>query len=64
MTTLKSDLQQFQKPAKLKQLSLAGLGLAFGFALVPGLNLKPDDGLLLGTIILGTITLYLLIRRP
>lgn len=64
LTTLKSDLQHLQKPTAVKQLALAGFGLAIGFALAPGLDLKPDDGLLLGAIILGTITLYLLIRRP
>jgi hypothetical protein len=64
LTTLKSDLQRLEKPRATKYLALAGLGLAIGFALVPQLDLKPEDGLLLGTIILGTIALYLLIRRP
>ena len=64
ITTLKSDLARYQKPNRGKQLALAGSGLAIGFTLIPGLDLKPDDSLLLGTLILGTITLYLLIRRP
>ena len=64
LTTLKSDLQHFHKFSKTARLTTVGLGLALGFTIVPGLQLNLDQGLLIGTIILGTIALYLLISRP
>ena len=64
LTTLKSDLQHFHKFSRTARLTTVGLGLALGFAVVPGLQLNLDQGLLIGTIILGTIALYLLISRP
>jgi ubiquinone biosynthesis protein len=64
LTTLKSDLQHFHRFSRRARLTTLGLGLALGFAVIPGLQLNLDQGLLIGTIILGTIALYLVISRP